>query len=395
MRVLTVHNSYREPGGEDLSARMEAALLRSKGHEVLEYWRSNREVAAGFGHVGAALQAVWSTDTARQIDRLLRDFKPDIVHVNNFWFRISPAIYWVAKRHGRAVVQSLRNYRILCPDATFFRRGKPCELCKAKWFAYPGIFYGCYRASRLQTLHISGAMALHRLIHTWQDKVDLYVTPTEFAKGKFIEAGFPAAKIMVKPNFVAPDPHQREERGCYALFVGRLAPEKGLLTLLRAWQSIPHIPLQIVGSGPLWPEVQSFRCAQPSADIQILGQCDPQEVFARMKKACFVILPSEWYETFGRVAIEAFACGVPVLASRLGAMAELIDDGHTGLLFRPGDAADLAATARWAMEHPAAMARMGARARQVYEALYTDEQNYRRLMEIYARALSTAQCGAC
>jgi glycosyltransferase involved in cell wall biosynthesis len=163
------------------------------------------------------------------------------------------------------------------------------------------------------------------------------------------------------------------------------------MTLLRAWQQVAGVPLKAVGGGPLMYDVQTFIHTHQLLDVEVLGQRDPEEVLALMKGAWFLVLPSEWYETFGRVAIEAFACSVPVLASRLGAMAELIDEGRTGLLFRPGDPEDLAAKVRWAVEHPEAMTRMGAQARQVYEEKYTAEHNYQMLMNIYAEAISVAQ----
>jgi glycosyltransferase involved in cell wall biosynthesis len=234
-------------------------------------------------------------------------------------------------------------------------------------------------------------LTVHRGLKTWQTQVDRYIALTEFSRRKFIQGGLPAEKVVVKPNFVSPDPGRREGSGRYALFVGRLAPEKGVMTLLRAWQQVAGVPLKAVGGGPLMQDVQTFLHTHQLSDVEVLGQRDLEEVLTLMKGAWFLVLPSEWYETFGRVAIEAFACSVPVLASRLGAMAELIDEGRTGLLFRPGDPEDLAAKVRWAVEHPEAMTRMGAQARQVYEEKYTAEHNYQMLMNIYAEAISVAQ----
>jgi glycosyltransferase involved in cell wall biosynthesis len=234
-------------------------------------------------------------------------------------------------------------------------------------------------------------LTAHRWLQTWRDQVDIYIALTEFSRRKFIEGGLPAEKIVVKPNFVYPAPGCRAGSGGYALYVGRLSTQKGVRTLLQAWQQLSGVPLKTVGDGPLMGVVQAFAHTHAGLDIEVLGQRAPQEVLALMQRAMFLVFPSESYETFGRVAIEAFACGVPVLASRLGAMAELVDEGHTGLLFRPGDSEDLATKVRWAVEHPEAIALMGAHARRVYEAKYTADVNYNSLINIYRTAISAGQ----
>jgi len=182
----------------------------------------------------------------------------------------------------------------------------------------------------MQTSVVAIMLTFHRMLKTWQRQVDIYIALTEFAKQKFIEGGIPAKKIFVKPNFVFPDPGMRDGDGDYVVFAGRLSPEKGIITLLRTWQSLKGIPLKIVGYGPLIEEVKVFVQTRKLEDIEILGQCANEEVIALMKGARFLVFPSEWYETFGRVVVEAFACGVPVVASRLGAMEEIVGDKRTG-----------------------------------------------------------------
>jgi glycosyltransferase involved in cell wall biosynthesis len=221
--------------------------------------------------------------------------------------------------------------------------------------------------------------------------VDIYLAPTELARSKFIEGGLAAEKIVVKPNFVYPDPGRRASSGGYALYVGRLSAEKGVMTMLQAWQQLPGIPLKVVGDGPLMSSVQAFTQTHPGLDIEVVGRRTPQEVLALMQRARFLVFPSEWYEGLPMTLIEAFACGLPVVVSRLGAMVELVDDGHTGLLFRHRDPLDLATKVRWAVEHPEAMALMGVHARNVYEEKYTAELNYHMLMDIYRTAISAAQ----
>jgi glycosyltransferase involved in cell wall biosynthesis len=232
-------------------------------------------------------------------------------------------------------------------------------------------------------------ITIHRLAHTWTDQVDLYIALTEFARAKFIEGGLPSEKIVVKPNFVHPDPGAGEHRGGYALFVGRLSVEKGIPTLLRAWKHVGRgRRLLIVGEGPLEKTVREAEAAETG--IEYLGRRPAREVYGLMADAELLILPSEWYETFGRVAVEAFGTGTPVIAANIGAVAELVDHERTGLLFAPGDAEDLAARLDWAWSHPHELRTMGSQARNEYETKYTAAVNYRRMMEIYALAASRA-----
>jgi glycosyltransferase involved in cell wall biosynthesis len=233
-------------------------------------------------------------------------------------------------------------------------------------------------------------LTVHRWQQTWQQHVDIYIALTEFVRNKFVEAGLPAEKIVVKPNFVQAPPRAGGGAKRYALFAGRISPEKGVRTLLRGWQRVNSVDLKIVGDGPLLDEVRRFVQTEKLASVETLAQRPHREVVDLMTGARFLVVPSEWYETFGLVIIEAFACGVPVIASRLGAMAEIVEGERTGLLFNPGDPEDLANKVHWAVAHPDAMARMGETARRVYEQKYTPEKNYEMLQAIYERAIGEA-----
>ena len=243
----------------------------------------------------------------------------------------------------------------------------------------------------MQTAVVATMLTVHRLLKTWDEQIDIYIALTEFARQKFIQGGLPAEKIVLKPNFVDPDPGMRESTGDYALFVGRFAPEKKLQTLLEAWENVREMPLKVVGSGLQENEIRQFAQERGLANVEFLGQRSRDEVFALMKKARLLVFPSEWYETFGLVIVEAFACGVPVVAARLGAMAELVEDGRTGLLFTPGDRDDLAAKITWAATHPQDMAQIGRRARQEFEAKYTRDRNREKLLNIYRLAIDRAR----
>jgi glycosyltransferase involved in cell wall biosynthesis len=225
-------------------------------------------------------------------------------------------------------------------------------------------------------------LTIHGALSTWQGTVDMYIALTEFARQKFVQGGLPAEKITIKPNFVSPTPEAGEGRGKYALFVGRLSQEKGVDTLLAAWDNLKgKVPLKIVGDGPLAANVA--KAAEKFREVEWLGRQPEDRVLALMKDAQTLLFPSVWYEGFPMVIAEAYAVGLPIIASDLGSMSSLIDHGHTGLHFRPGDPKDLAARVEWASTHPAELKQMRKGARAEFEAKYTAEKNYSRLIEIY------------
>jgi glycosyltransferase involved in cell wall biosynthesis len=399
LRVLMSHCYYRDLGGENLSFEAEVEVLRAFGQEVVTYTRDNRELdrLGVAGKMRAGVRTVWAQDTYRELEHLIARQRPDVAHFQNTFPLISPSAFHAAHRQGVPVVLALRNYRLLCVSGVLYRDGRVCEDCLHAPALVPGVVHACYRGSHAQSAVVAATQMTHRLLGTWTDAVDLFVVPTAFGRGKFIEAGLPAERIVVKPNFVHPDPGPNPGPGSWAVYAGRLAPEKGVMTMLEAWRLAAPMPLRIVGDGPLRREAAAFVARHGlEGRVEVLGPRPPAEVMAIMREARLVVFPSEWYETFGRVAAEAFACGVPVVASRLGAMGEVVGDGVTGLHFASGDAADLAAKVEWAASHPQALARMGQAARQEYERTYTAEQNYHRLLEVYelARRRAAATAGS-
>ena len=338
------------------------------------------------------MRTVWADDSYAAIKRLIKDERPEVVHFQNTFPLISPAAYYAARRGGAAVVQALRNYRALCSNGLFFRDGRVCEDCLGRTVPWPGLSHACYRGSHPASGVVMAMQSTHNMLGTWQNQVDLYIAPSAFSRAKFIEAGFPASRIVTKPNFVHPDPGVAEGSGRFALFAGRLAREKGVLTLLEAWRRVPSLPLKIAGDGPLRSRLQHYVEQHRLTDrVELLGHQSPEQVLELMKQARVAIFPSEWYETFGRVATEAYACGIPVVASQIGAVAEIVADGRTGLHFLPGDSDDLAAKIEWLEEHPAERAAMGSAARAEYEGKYTAAHNFRMLMEIYDQAITIAR----
>lgn len=386
MRILSVHNLYQVRGGEDECCEAEERLLRERGH-LVEVYQENNERIADLGKVQLALRTVWSAEAYKTLRCRLVEQPHDLVHVQNFFPLLSPSVYYAAKAERVPVVQTLHNYRLLCPNALFFRDGHVCEDCLGKLIPWPGVFHACYRESTAASAAAAVMLSTHRTMRTWTKMVDVYIALTQFARQKFIQGGIPAEKIVVKPNFVHSDLECGEGRGGYALFVGRLSIEKGLDTMLAAWERLGgQVPLKIVGDGPLVSQV--VEAVKKLDCVEWLGRRSIEEVYALMGEAIFLIFPSKWYETFGRVAVEAFAKGTPVIAANIGAITELIEHGRTGLLFCPGDSEDLAAKVEWALAHPGELTRMRQEARIEFEIKYTAKENYRRLMEIYTLARS-------
>ena len=385
MKIALAHNFYQQRGGEDINFQKERDLLKRAGHDVVEYCRSNYEAGqySSLGQISLAKQTIWASDTRAEFRELLLRERPQIAHVYNTFVMISPSIYWACRDAGVPVVQTLRNYRLSCPAGDFFRDGRVCEECK-EHSLLRGVCYGCYRGSRPATATVALMLRVHRWKQTWTRMVDRYVALTEFSCQKFREAGLPPHKLTVKPNFVDPDPGVGSAPRGYALFVGRLSREKGVASLLSAWERLPRsIPLRIIGDGPLREELQARAEQQGLSSLTFYGRLEHPEVVAMMQGARFLVFPSECYENCPTTILEAFACGVPVIASALGGMQELVENGRTGLYFRPCDPLDLAEKVQWAWFHRERAASMEREARAEYEKKYTAEKHYQILMEIY------------
>lgn len=383
MKILIVHNFYQQPGGEDAVFKTESSLLEAYGHQITHYTIHNDAVAK-INAASVAAATVWNHSTYSDLKQLLLQTTPQIVHFHNTFPLISPSAYYAVQSLKIPIVQTLHNYRLLCPNGEFFRGGKVCEDCLDKLVPWPSIAHACYRHNRLASSAVTTMLTLHRLMGTWEKAIDRYIVLTDFARKKFVEAGLPAEKLIIKPNFVHPAPAVGSGKGGYALFVGRLAVEKGIHTLLKAWKQLGCVvPLKIVGDGPLADQVQQATRQYPG--IHWLGRRSPTEVYELMGDAAFLIFPSEWYEGLPRTIVESFAVGTPVIASNLGAMSSLIRHGVTGLHFQAGSSTDLVAQVEWAVAHPKEIADMRQAARAEYEEKYTAEINYRKLIEIYHR----------
>ncbi len=389
LQILLVHNKYQHAGGEDAVFAAEVGMLEARGHAVSAFVVDNRDIAhlTLIQKARVAVETIWSRRSEREISRRVAAMKPIIVHFHNTFPLISPSAYYACHSARIPVVQTLHNFRLLCPNGLFYRDARACTDCLGKTPPWPSVAHACYRDSRATTGVAAAMLTMHRLLGTWDRQVDQYIALTEFMRGKLIEGGFRPEQIAVKPNFVDPDPGVGDHGGRYALFVGRVASYKGVRTLLQAWRRLDgHVPLKIVGEGPL----DELALGSPPA-VEWLGRQPPARVITLMREASVLVFPSECYEGFPMAIAEAFATGLPVVASRSGAMAEIVQDSQTGLLFTPGNAEELAAKVDWAFAHPNEVADMGWRARKEFEAKYTAERNYRLLCDIYRTAIERRQ----
>lgn len=388
MRIIQVHNYYQQAGGEDVVAKAEVDILESNEHNIYEYRKYNSAVSGFFRKAMTGLGAIFNVTELVAFYRFLGNRKFDLVHVHNYFPILSPSIFWACKKRKVPVVQTLHNYRAICPTAILMYEGDITEksIHGGSWWALKA---RVYRYSYVGTFFLCCMVELHKALPTWRRKVDRFIALTEFSRRKYIEAGWPPEKIVVKPNFIK-DPFDGIDSiskvGGYALFVGRLSEEKGVSCLLKAWEGVETC-LKVVGDGPLKELVENYK----SDKIDYLGYRKKSEVLELIRNANFLVMPSTWYEGFPMVLVEAFACGTPALVSRLGGMEEIVDDGITGLHFEAGNAEDLFEKIQWMINNPKQTKAMGANARKEYLDKYTPEKNYAVLMDIYKQALDESK----
>jgi glycosyltransferase involved in cell wall biosynthesis len=385
MRVLAIHNQYQIRGGEDSSRDSKLRLLIAQGHTVRELTFDNAAITRQ-NAILAGLRASWNQAAYQGLKRSLSAWKPDIVDVDNFFPLASPSIYYAARECGVPVVQTLQNYRLLCPGGTLFRNGRVCELCVGKPMPWQAVAHACYRNSRAASLAATTMLTIHNVWGTWAKQVTLFVTGTESCRSKFIAGGLPGDRILVKPNFLSPDPGKGSGDDDYVLFAGRLTEEKGIRPLLDAGRRLTTGTLLIAGEGTLRPVVQEAAGKWPH--IRYLGPRSAAEIQELMGRAKALVFPSIWFEGFPMAIVEAFSRGTPVIASRLGSMAEIVQAGKNGWLIEPGNPDQLAdAIGHVFGDDPISAARLRASTRTDFEEHYTAERNYERLMLTYEKAI--------
>lgn len=383
MRILSIHNEYLIRGGEEESRQAEVSVLKQYGNEVSSYIENNTKVS-NLSQVGVGLRTLWSKESYSTVKNILKAQHHDIIHVQNFFPLISPSVYYAAHAEGVPVVQAVRNYRFLCANSFLYRDGQVCELCLKKTFKVDAIHHKCYRKNRAASTTAASMHLFHSLLPTW-NRIDKFVAVSEFVRQKMIEGGFAKEKIAVKPNFVYPDPGVSLEKEDYIVYVGRLEAEKGIQHLLEAVKIMKSpVRLKIVGEGTLKSDVLA---SIKGTSIDYLGKKTLLETYDIIGKAKALVIPSLWHEPFGRVVVEAYAKGTPVIGSRMGGIPELIEDGVTGYTFEAGNIYDLANQIERIYEDEILTTKMGDSARQVYLNKYTPESNYKMMLDIYTNVM--------
>lgn len=384
-RILMLHNRYDIRGGEDESTDCEFRLLRDRGHDITFLEAHNTEIGRSISRASTAVSALWSRRWNARVAETLQGGGYDILHVQNFFPLISPSVYWAARAAGVPVVQAVRNYRLVCPSANLFRDGQLCTDCLGTALKLPGIRHRCYRDSAIGSATVAAVSAGHRALGTWRRKVTTFAAISDYVKQTLVKDGFPAENIAVKPNFVevpgvsAPMPADKRS---HLLYVGRLTREKGLDVLIEAYRaSGVNVPLKLVGEGMVdgLSEVRG---------VEILGRQPLAEVYRLMAESLCVVMPGRWPEPFGRVAIEAFAAGTPVIASALGGISEIVQTDRNGFLVPAGDVAGFAGRIRQIVEDRALGNRLAVAALQDFHDHYSADGNYKSLMGIYREAIA-------
>jgi glycosyltransferase involved in cell wall biosynthesis len=387
MRIVVAHNRYKYAGGEDSVMAAEVEMLRGARHEVEVFEADNRVIDGTLMKIAAAGSLFHSPSSSRRMAELFEIFRPEVLHIHNWFPLLSPSIISVACAAGIPVVQTLHNFRMFCANSGLYRDGRVCLDCAGKTFPLDGVVHKCYSGSLVGSALVTAAYCYHRLAGTWNG-VSTFIAVSEFQRELLIRGGMKAAQVVVKPNFVRDPGAPGDGSGGFALFVGRMTAQKGIRTVLKAWQEHgPATQLRIMGDGPLADEVRARAARLPQ--VEYLGQRAAPEVAAAMRDASFLIFASESYEPLPLTIVEAFAQGTPVLAANLESIVPLVKDGVTGLQFEVGDADDLAVKASCLLANMARYREMRRNCRRLYEERYTEARNCRMLTRIYAEAIGS------
>lgn len=389
MKILFLHNYYQQRGGEDQCFEEQADAMEKRGHSVTRYVVHNKDIRPGVASkIKTAKETIWNRDAFRQVQSMIREIRPDVMHAVNTFPLLSPSVFYAAQAERVAVVHEMANYRIACANALLLRDNKVCTKCLDSSLPWGAIAHRCYRGSALGSAVVASNILLHRIWKTWDRSVDAVVCPSKVCEEKLVEGGVPKEKIHVNENSLGTDPGMRFSPEGASIFVGRLCEEKGVRTIVEAWLRSPELPrLKIVGDGPLREMVQKLANEDPR--VEYLGWLSHTELLERIGKADCLLMPSICLEPFGRTTIEAFAVGTPVLGSRIGGTVEIITEGVDGYFFEPGDAVDLSIKVRRFFSLPEGERQsMRFAARGTFESRYTSERRCDRLLAIYSKVIA-------
>jgi glycosyltransferase involved in cell wall biosynthesis len=393
MKILLTHNRYRSgaPSGENRVVDQEGEALAALGNEVMRFGRSSDEIAQWSTAKKASLpvQTIWSRKTYRDLKALLREHRPDVVHVHNTFPLLSAAVLYACRDARIPVVATIHNYKLACASGTFFRDGVVCHDC-ADTLPFRALVHGCYRDSRAATAPVALAMGLHR--QAWRSLISAYVFVSASQRDLLQEFGFPAGRVFVRHNLIPLRGRPQVTRTPTVVYAGRLDEAKGVRLLMDGWDSYrrksdePGLRLVIAGGGPLGDEVAAWASAQSSVDMH--GTVSSDRCAELISRARAVLLPSAWEETFGLVAVEAMAAGVPPIAAGHGSFTELITPGVDGVLFSPGDPDALGLAITDVEKNPEQYDVYGEQARKTYEERFDPQRSVEDLLAIYRFAIA-------
>ncbi|MFD2111276.1 glycosyltransferase family 4 protein [Thiorhodococcus fuscus] len=364
--------------------RNERNLLESSGIEVIPFELHNDDIEIEdiASRLKIGLSTVWSFDAARRLSELIETTRPDVAHFHNTFPQMSPSVYAVCRKHSVPVVQTLHNFRLICPGALLMRNDRPCEDCVGTTLL-PALIHRCYRQSFAATFSLALTLQFNRLVGSYRNNVDRYIALTQFQRTCLVKGGIPEHKIVVKPNFLAKPPDQGTGNGGYALFVGRLTREKGVDLLLTAWKGLRDLRLKVAGDGELRAELQQ-QSRLHDLPVEFLGFQHYQDVLRLIGGASLLIMPSRWYEGFPMILLEAFACGTPVVASSIGSLEEIVSNVPGCVTFTPDVSDSLISAVRQASANASSNPKTRDQIRNLFDTRYTAHRNLGQLRSIYA-----------
>jgi glycosyltransferase involved in cell wall biosynthesis len=386
MKVLLVHDFYQKLGGEDAVALAEKRLLQARVDRLHFYERRNVEISDyGLGEkIAFPIHTVYSRRTKREVTDIVKQLQPDFAYVHNVFPLISPSLYHTLHSLKIPVLQVLHDFRFFCPNGWFYTQGQICERCKYGNYIN-AVRYRCVRDSYSLSALYSLSLGANRVAGMLR-KIDAIICLTEFSRQKLVEIGIPEQKLHIKPNFIdASVTSACPGKGHYVLYLGRLSPEKGLWTLVQAFERLNGVKLKIMGTGPLEISLRKYIEERRIKNIELVGFKQGSEKWQILRESLFVALPSEWYEGFPMVALEAFAAGKPVVASNLGSLPYVVEDGKSGVLFEPGNVEDLIEKVNQLLADPSDITSMGLHARGLAEMKYSPDRSYETLLDIASK----------
>ena len=385
MRILFIHNFYRKAGGEDQVVTKEMALLKSHGHFVHLLSFENEEFKKS---IKGIQQLFYNSESYQQVRETIQQFKPDVIHVHNFFYKASPAIFHAAQSMNIPIIVTLHNYRTICANALLMREAKPCELCIKDVFPIHGIRHKCFQESMVKTALLTATTAWHNYKNTWANYVDRFIVLTSFAQQKFGSSslGIPEDKFLIKANSV--DDYQvvpMSNRLNYAVYVGRLSSEKGIDVLLEG-AALSEVTVKIVGDGPLRDMVLDY--SNKYKNIEYLGAKDHSQVIEIIQQSRGLILPSVCYEGLPNTVLEGFSTGTPVIVSDNDNLSAIVSNQKNGYTFASGNSSDLAEKLNLLLNNRQQWEKLALHARDTYEQHYTHQQNYRQLITLYEKLIA-------